>query len=141
MRWSELRSRVEAEFAPEVRDRISLHYTHYRPHDRDGRAWFTVDGVMLQAFCDQALYSAERFTRPQDPKALAQHAEFSTWDFKDACWALLHEGADACLASDEPMRQALAALHRKIGKRRLAALLADEGTHPLVRALATLRAA
>lgn len=139
MRWSQLKSRVEAEFAPEVRDRIALHYTKYRPHDRDGRAWIMVDGQMLEAFCDQALYKGDRFMRPVDPTRLAQFAEFSSWDFKDACWALLHEGADACLASEEPMRQALAVLHRKVGQRRLAAVLANEGTHPLVRALASLR--
>jgi hypothetical protein len=140
MRWSELRSRVEAEFAEDIRARVSVHVTRHHERSRSGRGWITVDGNEIANFCDWSAYSPNPDHRPSHKDALAAYGELRAWDFKEACWALIHDGADVCIESGEPLRQALAVLHRKFGKRRLHELLSRrDALHPLVRFLAEFR--
>lgn len=140
MRWSELRSRVEAEFAEEIRDRVSVHVTRHHKRSRSGRGWITIDGKEIANFCDWSVYYPNPEHRESTRDALAAYGELRAWDFKEACWAVLHDGVEPALVSDDPLRQAIAVLHRKVGRRRLDALLAQgETLHPLVWFLATFR--
>lgn len=140
MRWSELRSRVEAEFAEDIRGRVSVHITRHHDRSRCGRAWITIDGEEIANFCDWSVYYTNPNHRASYKDALAAYGELRAWDFKEACWALVHEGIGPALASGDPLRQSLAVLHRKFGRRRLDALLAESDTlHPLVRFLAEFR--
>ena len=140
MRWSELRSRVEAEFAEEIRDRVSVHVTRHHERSRSGRGWITIDGKEIANFCDWSVYYPNPDHRESYKDALAGYGELRAWDFKEACWALVHEGIEPALASQDPLRQGLAVLHRKFGKRRLGEILKDrEALHPLVLFLAEFR--
>ena len=140
MRWSELRSRVESEFADHIRERVSVHVTRHHARSRSGRGWITIDGKEIANFCDWSVYYPNPKHRPSYKDALAEYGELRAWDFKEACWALVHDGVDACMESGEPLRQALAVLHRKFGKRRLQELLSrSDSLHPLVRFLAEFR--
>lgn len=142
MRWSELRSRVEAEFAEELRGRVSVHVTRHHHRSRSGRGWITIDGKEIANFCDWSVYYPNPDHRASHKDALAAYGELRAWDFKEACWALVHEGIEPALASGDPLRQGLAVLHRKFGRRRLKALLSQrESLHPLVRFLAEFRKA
>jgi len=140
MRWSQLRARVESEIAEDIRDRISIHFTRHHEISRCGRGWITVDGVEIANFCDWSVYYPNPDHRPSGKDNLAAYGELRAWDFKAACWSLLHEGIEPALVSDDPLRVALAVMHRKFGQRRLAKLLEHrEQLHPLVRYLAELR--
>ena len=140
MRWSELRSRVEAELAEEIRNRVSVHITRHHERSRSGRGWITIDGTEIANFCDWSAYYPNPEHRSSGKDALAAYGEFTAADFKEACWALIHEGVESALESGDPLRQSLAVLHRKFGKRRLAQLLAQhEPLHPLVHFLAEFR--
>ncbi len=140
MRWSELKVRVEAEFAEEIRDRVSLHVTRHHHRSRCSRGWITIDGEEIADFCDSSTYFPEDGHLGWRRHALVGRGEMRTWDFKAASWDLLHEGIEPALASKDPLRQALAVLHRKVGKRRREALLrAPEALHPLVLYFIALR--
>jgi hypothetical protein len=140
MRWSEVRSRVRAEFADEIRDRVDIHFTRHHERSRCGRGWITIDGKEIAGFCDWAFYYPSSDHKPTRKETLAAYGELRGWDFKVACWSLLHEGMEVALASDNPMNQALAVLHRKFGKRRLKELLLKpELLHPLVLHVASFR--
>jgi hypothetical protein len=140
MRWTELRSRVEAEFADEVRSRISVHITRHHSRSRSGRGWICIDGAEIANFCDWSIYYPNLDHKATGKDALAAYGELGASDFKRACWALVHDGLEPALSSEDPLRMALAVLHRKFGKRRLAELLRDPAElHPLVRYLAEFR--
>jgi hypothetical protein len=140
MRWSELRSRVEAEFADEIRERVSVHVTRHHKLSRSGRGWITIDGKEIANFCDWSVYYPNSEHRASQKDALAAYGELRAWDFKEACWAIVHDGIEPALNSGDPLRQGLAVLHRKFGKRRLDALLMQrESLHPLVLFLAEFR--
>ena len=140
MRWSEVRSKVESEFAEDIRDLVSGHITRHHKASRCGRGWITIDGREIANFCDWSVYYRNPEHRASYKDALASYGELRAWDFKEACWSLIHEGIEPALESGDPLRQALAVLHRKFGKRRLAELLRKRDTlHPLVAFLADLR--
>ena len=140
MRWSELRAKVEAEFAEDIRDRVSVHITRHHKRSRCGRGWITIDGKEIANFCDWSVYYTNPDHRASYKDALANYGELRAWDFKEACWSLIHEGIEPALESGDPLRQALAVLHRKFGKRRLSQLLCQRETlHPLVAFLADFR--
>lgn len=140
MRWSEIRSRVENEFAEDIKKRVSIHFTRHHDRSRSGRAWITIDGKEIANCCDWSAYYPNPDHKPSYKDDLTKYGEFTARDFKDACWALLHQGVEVCAASPNPIFQALAVLHRKFGKRRLLMLVdKTSDTHPLVRYLAELR--
>ena len=140
MRWSELKRRVEAEFAEEIRDRVSIHVTRHYHRSRCSHGWITLDGEEIADFCDSSTYFPGDGHLGWRRHALVGRGEMRTWDFKAACWDLLHDGVEAALASKDPLRQAMAVLHRKVGKRRLEALLREpEALHPLVLYFIALR--
>lgn len=142
MRWSQLRSRVEKAFAEDIRKRVAVHFTRHHEISRCGRGWITIDGKEIANFCDWSVYYHNPDHRPSTKDKLTAYGELRAWDFKVACWALIHDGVEACIESEDPLRQALAVLHRKFGRRRLHALLEQiETLHPLVRHLVEFRLA
>jgi hypothetical protein len=141
MRWSQLKARVESEFAEELGGRVSVHVTRHHSRSRSGRGWITIDGIEVANFCDWSVYYPNADHRPSHKDALAAYGELRAWDFKQACWSLIHDGVEASLASGAPLRIALAVLHRKTGKRRLHQLAARPELHPLVRHLVAFRLA
>src|SRR5262249_44167150 len=60
MRWSQLKQRVEANFAPRVRGRIELFQTRYRrAADSFGEVWVVVDGKQRYSWSDIKFIRAE----------------------------------------------------------------------------------
>lgn len=139
MQWSQLCKRVEAEFAEELGGRVSLHVTRHLERSRSGRGWITVDGKEIANFCDWSVYYPNPDHRLSQKDELAAYGELRAWDFKAACCSLVHDGVEPALASGESLRLALAVLHRKVGKRRLQQLAAQDDLHPLARHLVQLR--
>src|SRR5690606_21559193 len=92
MQWSQLRKRVEAEFAEELGGRVSVHVTRHHERSRAGRGWITVDGTEIANFCDGSVYYPNPERRPSQKDALAACGELRAWEFKHPCWALIHEG-------------------------------------------------
>lgn len=139
MQWSQLRKRVEAELAEELGGRVSAHFTRHHERSRPGHGWITTDGKEIANFCDWSVYYPNPDHWPSHKDKLAAYGELRAWDFKEACWSLIHDGVEPALASGEPLRLALAVLHRKVGRRRLQQLAVQNDLHPLVRHLVQLR--
>jgi hypothetical protein len=140
MRWSGLRSRVEAEFAEEIRGRVSVHITRQHSRSRCARGWICIDGKEIANFCDWSVYYRNPRHRASRKDSLAGYGELRAWDFKTACWALIHDGVEATWRSGDPLRQCLAVLHRKFGRIRLEKILDGPAElHPLVRYLGEFR--
>ena len=121
VRWSELKRRVEGNFAPAVRGRVEVFTTSCRQAlDGAGEGWISVDGE-----------------RP----ATAQGQEvFSDEDFKRALFSSLTLSIDAMLASKDALLHALAVLDRRFDKRRLETFYLH-GETELTRRLYTFRCA
>jgi hypothetical protein len=133
MRWSKLRSLVEAQFSEDLGGRVTVHVTRHLHSSRSSHGWIAVDGKSVADFCDWAHYRA-----PSDPPktthGLVGWGEFEAQDFKRACWAIVHNGIESSLTSDDPLQLALAVLHHKFGKRRVRAMLeSNTNLSPLVR--------
>jgi len=106
MRWSELKRRVEGNFAPAVRGRVEVFTTRYRlAHDGAGEGWIAIDGARIGA--------AGAVTPGQ-----GVHADE---DFKRALFSSLTLSIDAMLASKDALLHGLAVLDRRFDKRRLEA--------------------
>jgi hypothetical protein len=118
-----------------------VHVTRHHARSRSGRGWITIDGKEIANFRDWSVYYPNPDHRPSHKDELAAYGELRAWDFKEACWSLIHDGVEPALASGEPLRLALASLHRKVGKRRLQELAAQVDLHPLVRHLVKFRLA
>ena len=94
MRWSELKRRVEGNFAPAVRGRVEVSTTSHRlaAHGA-GEGWISIDGARV--------------------------ASASSEDFKRALFSSLTLSIDAMLTSKNALLHALAVLDRRFDKRRL----------------------
>jgi len=103
MRWSELKRRVEANFAPAVKSRVEVFTTSHRlAQDGTGEGWISIDGARV------------------GPSAVANGQEArSDEDFKRALFSSLTLSIDAMLASKDALLHALAVLDRRFDKRRL----------------------
>jgi hypothetical protein len=144
MRWSKVRSLVEARWPAAVRARLSLHSAAYG-NCSCGRAWFTLDGVEIANFCTRASGNLRAGRAPSEAsleKFAAMpvgYGEFSRQDAYQACWAYLHDlSLPAALADADPLVQSLAVLDARVGRRRLAEL-DPERLHPLARRLLEVR--
>jgi hypothetical protein len=104
MRWSELKRRVEGNFAPTVRGRVEVFTTSQR-NAQDGTAegWITIDAARV------------------GPAASVANGQLfrSDEDFKRALFSSLTLSLDAMLASKDALLHALAVLDRRFDKRRL----------------------
>jgi len=119
MRWSELKRRVEGNFAPAVRGRVEVFTTsHRQAQDGAGEGWISIDGARAAITHGQGVYSAE--------------------DFKRALFSSLTLSVDGMLASKDALLRALAVLDRRFDKRRLEAFYPG-GETELTRRLYALR--
>jgi hypothetical protein len=104
VRWSELKRRVEGNFAPTVKGRIEVFTTSHRStQDGAGEGWISIDGARV---------------RPVAAVATSQ-GPHSDEVFKRALFSSLTLSIDAMLASKDPLLSALAVLDRRFDKRRL----------------------
>jgi len=149
MRWTQLRSVVESLFAPSVAGRLRIHATGYG-HSTWGRSWLTWDGEEIANLSDDDAYNRRGASMYDEPCVipasartqgrLVEPGEFSSKEFKNACYRFKDMSVGTAVASGEPLLVALATAHRKLGRPRVAELSAG-GQHPLVRRIAQLRLA
>jgi hypothetical protein len=144
MRWSKLRSLVKEGFAESVARRIDIQSTRYG-NCSCGQAWITLDGEVIANFCTRAHYIAQGL-EPASAKAgttprhhFSEFGELSRQDAYQACWAFVHDlSITAALADPNPLVQSLAVIDKRMGKRRLA-LLQAENFHRLAAVLLGVR--
>lgn len=152
MRWSKLKKRIEENFADSVRERISIHSAAYGACTC-GHAWLTLDGNVIANFCTRAHYNRFQYgdkdrdygITPEQQKRyrdqFVDYGEISRQDVYRACWAFIHElSFDDALGSDDPLIQSLAALDKRLGKRRYKQVK-ESALHPLARKLFETRLA
>jgi hypothetical protein len=144
LRWSKVKSLVEARWSAAVRARLSLHSTAYG-NCSCGRAWFTLDGEEIANFCTRAAGNLRGGRAPSEDSLEkfaampVQYGELSRQDAYQACWSYLHDLAlPAALADPDPLVQTLAVLDTRLGKRRLSKL-DPAPLHPLARRLREIR--
>lgn len=165
MRWSKLKSNLEALRAPAVAGRVALHQARYRyTNEEVGRVWLTVDGREIASF-DTSTYvrrraelqaqllehrAAETPTGASDRVAsleaderareiLRRAGQYDDYEAIADLEAYLSLTIDDALASPSPLVRALAMVDRRIGKRRLRSMRVGQEEHPLVTLLYLLR--
>lgn len=160
-RWSKLKSRVEAFFAPSVAGRVELRIAGYRwDRDREGRGWITVDGVEVHNFCTFTQWResaalqpdlVELSALPQAGSGASDHAGLPVGDllesrgvlsqqqFTQALVSYCNLSLEQALESELFVHRALAVLDGRLGKRRLASLRLSSAEHPLVARLLAFR--
>ena len=103
MRWSQLKTNLEALRAPALKKRVGLHQARYRyTLEEVGRIWLTIDSREIASFDTSSQYD--------DYQALA--------DLK----AYLLLSIDDALKSPSPLTRGLAVIDRRVGRRRLRSL-------------------
>jgi len=164
MKWSQLKKRVESNFAPSVKSHVQIWNTRYHnSHDAEGEAWITLDGKRIWSMGTFSYYIAEnkevaRIRKERgcsDYRDPAQHkgyidaieeaqqnvqeeGVFTMYDTNNALFDYLNLSIEAAIKSDNPIIRAFVTLDRRFGKRRL--LEFDDSTeHPLVKTLYRLR--
>lgn len=140
MQWSQLKKRIESNFAPSLAGRLELRLTVYRTlTEGDGRAWVTLDGDQIYSMEDMpsrekmrarsALWESAGLAAQETP---ATGSFFSSRDFLGALHDYLRTDFDALLNSQWPLYRALAMADRRLGKRRFEKLSPDFVAHPFV---------
>ena len=162
MRWSQLKLRVEANFAPRVRGRVELFQTRYRhAADSFGEAWMVVDGKRQYSWGDIDFIRAEaagyraHYARTNSADVtreavwdagrqvlddLESRAIPMRWILEDLLVESLSLGIERMLTHRSPILRGLAVLDHRCGKRRLAKL-DGRSEHPFVRGMLELRRA
>ena len=153
MQWSQLKHRVEAQFAPKLQGRVCVWAARYRGRgEEDGRGWFTLDGVQIYSMADVQTYAAECALRerifravdapPGSPESeWAQAPErFLTYDhFRKDLHAYLECSIEDLIDQECPLLRGLAMLDRRLGKRRFLRLENIREAHPLTQRLYLIR--
>lgn len=164
MKWSQLKKRIEANFADSLAGRVQVWVTRYRNSpEHDGEAWFTLDGerfaglstagffkqinqtdTELRATTDApSEYSNENAdaywqVRTDAERLTREAGQAPLWDFTNACHSYLSSSIDEALNSDDLFLRALVMLDRRFGKRRLQKFNSSNES-PLVKQLFELR--
>lgn len=153
MRWSQLKKRVEDNFATSVRGRVELFQTCYRRSmDEFGETWIVLDGNRRFSWGDMSAFHAEGARNLAAARNGITVAE-QEWLFEDALtergvefrWGIhvlllqyLSLPIDLSLKDRSPIIRGIAILDRRCGKRRLLSMkIADE--HPFVQAMYDFR--
>jgi hypothetical protein len=154
MKWSSLKSKVEAFFASSLNGRVELRATRYREaHDQTGRGYITVDGKEVWNMCTLSFWGAEyprihTIKQEQQISAAAAHVivdvqleeegVLSQWGFYRALEDYCNSSIESSLGSANPLVKSLALLDARVGKRQLKKL--DVSTqHPMVQFFFKLR--
>ena len=143
MKWSKLKSLVEARFAPSVKKRLAINSTRYG-NCTCGRAWITLDGKEIANFCTRAYHLVEGgYVDPatrRTNETLVDFGELSRQNAYESCWAFVHDlSIEDALQDSDPLIQTLAVLDSRLGKRRISQI-DIETLHPLARRLFEVRA-
>ena len=135
MRWSKLKQIIESGFAPSVSGRVRVDVTRYRQaHDAEGRWAFVIDGqevaglgcivadqeeskLIDRVVADSGLSPGR--AQPQADVILRTRAHHTLPMFTSALFQFTNMSIDLALKSADPVVRALAALDRRLGRRRL----------------------
>lgn len=146
MRWSKLKQRIEAGFAPSLQGRAAVHVTRYRGAD-EGEAWITFDKARVHAsgtleylrarrdgaaalrarrgdadsWQDGGIDAYNASERDADA-ALERAGKMELRDFNAAMFDYLNMSIDDILTSDRTIIRAIGMLDARLGKRRLRAM-------------------
>lgn len=139
MRWSKMKQRIEAGFAPSLRGRVAVHITRYRKaHHVFGEVWITLDKNRIHVMGEMEFWNAfgdMRTPLTDDWDAaeaeLRRSDKMELCDFNAAMFDYLNMSIDDVLASDRTIIRAFGMFDARLGKRRLRALDMD-GEAPLV---------
>jgi hypothetical protein len=161
MRWSQLKTHLEALRAPALKKRVGLHQARYRyTLEEVGRVWLTIDGREVISFDTsshvrrRAELNHELATETADAhgdravpaeaddrareilRAAGRYGDYEAIKDLETFLALSIEDA---LTSPSPLVRGLAVIDRRVGKRRLRSLEIRPEEHPLVCELYRLR--
>lgn len=141
MRWSKLKSLVEARFSPSLGGRVTINSTRYG-NCTCGRAWLTLDGEEIANFCTRAYFN-RKLSRREPPAQSSNvpfgYGELTRQDAYAACWEFVHHlTIDQAVTDRDPLVQTLAVLDSRVGKQRLLQIDVN-GLHPLARKLLLVR--
>ena len=126
MRWSKLRSLIEANICSSLSPKISIHSARYG-NCTCGRAWITLDGVEVANLCTRAYFNKKLSGKTQCHKSknkyevmFVEYGKMSRQNVYEACWTFIHEiTIEKALISEDPFIQFLAVIDKRVGKRRL----------------------
>jgi hypothetical protein len=158
MKWTKLRSRIRGTLAPSLADRLDIHQARYGSKEEEGRVWFTWDGEEIASFDSFKYWTLY----PARKKALWKEIESDlSIDMNDALnkldvelinegvytdWTALTELQDylnlsigEALESPSPLSRAVAMVDRRLGKRTLTRLAANDEWYPLANRLLRIR--
>lgn len=145
MKWSQLKKRIEDNFAESVKGRVEIWATRYRKaHDQEGELWITIDKERVLSMgslkYQKELYETAtrlqnersckdhqaseqrdsyRQTHADAERMLSENEIYDPLDFLQILHRFLTMGIDEALTSPDPLVRALAVLDRRCGKRRL----------------------
>jgi hypothetical protein len=158
MKWSKLKSLVEAKICSSLKTRVSIYSTAYG-NCSCGHAWLTFDKIIIANFCTRAfwnrvngsyyMYNHRWTTNNPVPHYVPltqrkiygamEYGELSRQNAYLSCWEYVHHlGIEEALESSDPLIQSLAIIDSRVGKRRLEKLQ-DKNLHPLAVKLLNIR--
>jgi len=164
MKWSQLKKRIENNFADSVKGRVEVWNTRYRKScDREGEAWITIDKKRVYSFgtytCYREAYlEAKRIqdqekgteAKTQDQSAISGRAYSEArenvrkanilplWDINALLFGYLKLSIQEILTSENAIVRALGMIDKRFGKRRLKTLDVKVD-HPLLKILYEFR--
>ena len=152
MLWSKLKTRLAALVAPELRERLDLHWTTFRVHHNDhglvcrcGQAqefWITIDKIKVfrASYCkfanEQSKAGPSYRIDVDELRAREIHSPHDVWASLES---YLNMPPEVALRSTDPILRAMAMIDRRIGIRTMKQLKVTDDEHALVRLLYFLR--
>lgn len=116
--WSKLKKQLKDLWCDSLKDRLDIHATSYRKsHDSLGKIWITLDG--------QVVFEANSIENEMGLEK--DSAEYSQWTCLEELVSYIHRPFEESLSSNDKVTKILCLLDRRLGKRRLAKLLAEAG--------------
>jgi hypothetical protein len=164
MKWSQLKKRIEDNFADSVKGRVEVWNTRYRKaHDDEGKAWITIDKqrvfsigtytydvesnreakrIQEESGCtdyrDPNQYEGYRLAHQQADKIVHDRGVFPLWKVNMALFDSLSMSIENIIKSENPIIRAFGIIDKRFGKRRLREF-DDTNEHTLVRMLYRFR--
>lgn len=165
MKWSQLKKRIEDNFADSVKGRVEVWNTRYREsHDQEGEAWITIDKKRVYSFGTYTYYreaylEAKRIqdqgtgaeAKTQDQSAIYIGRAYSEaqenmrkanilplWDLNALLFGYLKLSIQEILTSENAIVRALGMIDKRFRKRRLKTLEV-KADHPLIKILYEFR--
>ena len=150
MKWSKLKSEIEARFCDSMQKRVTINSTRYG-NCTCGHAWITLDKEIIANFCTRAFWNTNPNFDETNQKWLQgnsinednkkygklenSYGELSRQDVYESCWEFLHDlSIDQAIQSENPLIQSLSVIDKRLGKRKIIEI-AENPLHPLARKL------